>query len=131
MSGLGRDAARRLVLANGAARSALGVVAFALPALPLSPWVGRARRDPAARLLARALGGRDLALGLGTLQALRAGGAVAPWVAAGGLADAGDVAATLLSWRHLPRWGRSAVLAAAAGGAVSAALTVRAVDGPA
>ncbi len=113
---------RRLARANAAARSALGIVALTLPGMALAPWVGGARRDPAARLLARALGGRDLAIGVGALQALRAGGQLGPWALAGGLADAGDVVVTLLSWRALPRRGRLAVLAAASGGVLAAAL---------
>ena len=125
---LDRDGARRLAVANGIARSALGVVAFCLPGLPLAPWVGAGRRHQASRLLGRALGGRDLALGLGTLTAARSAAPTRPWVLAGGLADAGDVAATLLAWRSLPRFGRSAVLAAAAGGVLAALLAAGPVD---
>lgn len=130
MSGLrlDRTGARRLVVANGVARSALGVVAFVLPGVPLTPWVGAERRHPSSRLLGRALGGRDLALGLGTLTAARSDGPVRPWVVAGGLADAGDVAATLLAWRALPRVGRLAVLAAAAGGVLGALVTAGPAD---
>ncbi len=123
-----RADARRVVVVNGIARSALGVVAFVVPGVPLAPWVGPSRGQEASRLLARALGGRDLALGLGTLTAARSAGPVRPWVVAGGLADAGDVVATLLAWRSLPRLGRLAVLAAAAGGVLAAALTAGPAD---
>lgn len=125
---LDRAGARRLAVANGMARSALGVVAFCLPGLPLAPWVGGSSRDQSSRLLGRALGGRDLALGLGTLVAARSAGPARPWVVAGGLADAGDVVATLLAWRSLPPLGRSAVLAAAAGGVLAAAAAAGSVD---
>jgi hypothetical protein len=125
---LDRDAARRLALLNGLARSALGVVALTAPSLPLTPWIGAEASDPAPRLLARALGGRDLAIGVGTLLALHRGAPVAGWVEAAGLADAGDVAATLGRFAHLPRLGRWTVLLAAAGGVVTAAVTARAVD---
>src|ERR1700730_9005032 len=80
---LTRDQARRLAFLDGAARCALGAVALILPALPLAPWVGDARHDRSARLLARALGGRDLALGLGTLLALRDGTPIRGWLQAG------------------------------------------------
>jgi hypothetical protein len=46
-------------------------VAFAAPALVSRSWVGGAGGGPSGRVLGRALGGRDLALGLGTLAALR------------------------------------------------------------
>src|SRR6202035_3329255 len=114
---LSREQARRLALANGVARCALGVVAFVLPGVPLGPWIGERGQDPSARLLARALGGRDFAIGLGTILALRHDGPVRGWVEAGGLADAGDAAVTALSFTKLPRWGRWTVLAAAGGGA--------------
>jgi hypothetical protein len=126
-----RDQARRLAFVNGVARCALGVVAMILPALPLAPWVGDARQDRSVRLLARALGGRDLALGLGTLLALSHEAPVRGWLEAGGLADAGDVLATLGGFKALPRRGRWGVLAAAAGGVMAARLASVAVDKPA
>jgi hypothetical protein len=128
---LDRDQARCLALANGAARCALGVIALAVPTIPLTPWVGGAGGGQAVRLLARALGGRDLAIGAGTLLALRRGGAVRGWVEAAGLADAGDVLVTLGAFASLPRRGRWAVLAAATAGVAAAGLTARQVDQPA
>jgi hypothetical protein len=127
---LRRDRARLLAGLNGAGRSALGIVALTLPGLPLAPWVGAAKDDPAARLLAQAVGGRDLAIGLGTLDALRRGRPVGGWLAAGGIADAGDVLVTVLRWRQLPAIGRAAVAAAAAGGVVSALISAGSVDDP-
>jgi len=118
----GPEQARAVATLTAAGRTGLGVVALVVPAVPLGPWVGAARHDQAARLLARALGGRDLALGLGALLTLRSGAPARSWVRAGGLADAGDVVATLLSWRHLPRRGRVAVLVAAGAGVGAAVL---------
>src|ERR1700712_5135824 len=109
---LNRDQARRLALANGVGRCALGLIAFSLPGIPLAPWVGEGRRDPSARLLARALGARDFAIGLGTVLALRHGGPVRGWVEAGGVADAGDGLGTGTSFTKLPPIGRWRGLAA-------------------
>ena len=79
--------------------------------------------DDLARVLGRALGGRDLALGLGALAALTQedAGSSSVWVAAGALGDALDVATTLASWRELPRVTRWFVLSSAAGASLAGA----------
>lgn len=107
------------------ARIGLGVVAFLAPTLPARPWVGIDAARPSAKTLARALGARDVALGLGTLLAQRDGSPVRGWLEASALADAGDVAATLISWRSSPRLGRVGVLLAATGGAAACSLLAR------
>jgi hypothetical protein len=128
-----RDALRRGATTVAAARVAVGVVALAWPALPSRPWVGtgEAGGDLPSRVFGRALGGRDLALGLGALAALRqadsASGApgeqrpASAWVAAGALSDAMDVAASLAAWRDLPRLTRWLVVGSAAGAALAGA----------
>jgi hypothetical protein len=126
---LDRPAARRLAAAVGAARIVLGAVAVLAPNAPLRPWVGDSADDHRALLLARALGGRDLALGLGVLLAIREGGPVRGWVEAGGLADTGDALFTLLAWRRLPAGGRWLVASAAAGAALAAVWAAPALDG--
>ena len=100
-------------------RTALGVVAFTAPTLPSRPWVGADAGRASTRTLTRALGARDIALGLGTLLAQRHRSPVRGWLEASALADAGDVAATLADWGSRPRLGRLVVFAAAAGGAVA------------
>ncbi len=124
---------RRGAEAVAAGRVALGLTALVWPAVPARPWVGAAADDLAAQVFGRALGARDVALGLGALQALRRPaaepGSAAAWVAAGALSDALDVAASARSWAGLPRVGRwlvvlsagSAALAGAAGAAAVAA----------
>jgi hypothetical protein len=68
------------------------------------------------------MGARDLALGLGAILAMRHDAPVRGWVEAGGLADAGDLAATLLAWRSLPRASRWGVAVLTAGGVVAGRL---------
>jgi hypothetical protein len=104
------------------------VAAYAAPALPGRPWVGEAAETPAGHVLARALGARDLALGLGTLIALRRGAPVRGWIEGGGLSDVGDVVATVLAFRSLPRWGRWLVLAAAGSGAAASFVVASRVE---
>ena len=128
---LDRARARQLAAATAALRCGIGAVALVAPGLALAPWIGPVADQPTPRLLARALGARDLALGLGTLEAWRRQTPVQGWVMAGALADAGDVAVTLGRFGSLPRLGRWMVLAAAAGAVVAAGLATPRVDGPA
>jgi hypothetical protein len=121
---------RRGATAVAAGRVALGLTALAWPLVPARPWVGAAADDVAARVFGRALGARDLALGLGALAALqgpaaRAGsasaGSASAWVAAGALSDALDVAASVKCWPELPRFTRWLVVASAGGAALAGA----------
>jgi hypothetical protein len=116
---------RRGAVTVAAGRVALGLTALAWPSVPARPWVGAAADDLAARVFGRALGARDVALGLGALAALQCPGAepgsAAAWVAAGALSDALDVAASLASWRELPRITRWLVAASAGGAALAGA----------
>src|SRR5580765_6643234 len=97
------------------ARVALGVTALVAPQLPARPWVGQDADRPSVRLLARALGARDVALGLGGLLAMRHDAPVRGWIEGGAFADAGDFVATLLHFRSLPRLPRWGLLAITAG----------------
>jgi hypothetical protein len=133
-----RGALRGGATAVAAARVAIGIAALVWPAVPSRPWVGTGTGDGAAglasRVFGRALGGRDLALGLGALVALTQVGdePATPglpgepqpgfvWVAAGALADSLDVVTTLVSWRELPRVSRWLVIGSAAAAAVTGA----------
>ncbi|HEX8008101.1 MAG TPA: hypothetical protein VF482_16915, partial [Trebonia sp.] len=86
---------RRGAMTVAAGRVALGLTALAWPSVPARPWTGAVNHDLSARVFGRALGGRDLALGLGALAALRDQaanpGPARGWVAAGALCDALDV----------------------------------------
>jgi len=116
---------RRGATAVAIGRVALGVTALAWPWVPARPWVGAAADDVAAQVFGRALGARDLALGLGALAALQgqraAAGSARAWVAAGALSDALDVVASVKSWPELPRVTRWLVAASAGGAALAGA----------
>jgi hypothetical protein len=113
------------------ARVAIGLTALARPSVPARPWVGAAADDLAARVFGRALGARDIALGLGALTAMQRPaadrGSASAWVAAGALSDALDVIASLSSWRELPLKGRWLVIASASGAALTGAAGALAV----
>lgn len=123
-----RTRARPAAMALAGARCALGLFALMAPDAAARPWVGAAaggparrrpgRSDAGRRVLARALGGRDVALGLGALLAAGRGAPVRGWVEAGVLADTGDALATVASFGALPPVGRFLVLGASAGAAL-------------
>jgi hypothetical protein len=95
-------------------RALFGVAFIAEPKLMERAWIGKQARLPGAQLLARAVGARDLVLGLGGLQALaRDDGSARPWLAAAGICDAVDFGATWAAGRGIPREARSGVLAIA------------------
>ncbi|HEY1914549.1 MAG TPA: hypothetical protein VGH27_03145 [Streptosporangiaceae bacterium] len=118
--------ARRGATAVAAGRVAIGVVALVAPPVVARPWVGDAGGTTEGRLLARTLGGRDLALGLGALAALtgqNAAGSAVTWVGLAAVADVCDTVATAAAWRTLPatKWLVAATAAGAAAiGAVAA-----------
>ncbi len=116
-----RAMSRHAATVVAAGRVALGLAALARPSVPARPWVGASAEDVAAQVFGRALGARDVALGLGALAALRQGRAASSWVAAGALSDALDVAATAAAWPALPRTTRWLVAASAGGAALAGA----------
>ncbi len=110
-------------------RVGIGVSAIAAPTLMARPWIGGDARSSGSRLLARTMGGRDLALGIGALRAL--GGSdheARPWVALGGMADAVDALATVLAFGSLPRRSRWGILAMTVGAAVVSTRVAVALD---
>jgi hypothetical protein len=148
--GVTPDRLRQAAMALAVGRTAMGVTALAAPSLIWRPWVGDTRGVP-ARVLGRALGGRDLALGLGTLAALRAvppagsaartsageaAGAAGAWVGFAAVADSLDLVTTAAAWDELPTVGRWLIATTAGGAAVVGAvaawslLTSASGDGP-
>lgn len=131
------EVARSAALVVATGRVALGVIALLRPSVPARPWVGaELAAGPAGQVFGRALGGRDLALGLGALLALRrpdssavAGRFAAGWVAGGALADGADVLATVAAWPALPRWGRLGILGLAGGATAVGVLTAAILAG--
>jgi hypothetical protein len=122
-----RDEARVYAQALAGGRAALGLTFFLLPKVGSGLWTGDTK-TPAVRVLSRALGARDMALGLGALVAMRNNGPVRGWLEAGGFADAGDALATIIAWKRLPRVRRWLVIVAAAGAAALAGVLAPAVD---
>ncbi len=111
---------RAVATAIAAGRVGLGVAFTLAPGLALRAWPGDgSHTQPVTRFLARSTGGRDLAIGIGTLVALRKDAPVRGWLEAGMLADAVDAIAIVAVIRTVPK-GRAALALAAAAGAVIA-----------
>jgi hypothetical protein len=109
--------------AVAAGRIALGASYLLAPGLALRMWPGRPGSTPEdramARLLARSVGGRDVALGVGALLALAHDTPARGWVEAGMLADTVDALAIAVAFRRLPRGRALAMLAASVGTAAA------------
>ena len=104
-------------------RVLFGTVFIAQPKVMDPGWIGRQGRLPGAQVLARAVGARDLAIGLGGVQAaVRDDGSARAWMAAAALCDAVDFGATWAAGRRIPRKARTSVLGIAAASAVLSAL---------
>jgi hypothetical protein len=110
--------ARDLAVGLAGGRIAIGLVSLLAPGL-----VGRAMMGPEGdsggrRLFLRAVGARDLALGVGVLAALDRDAPVQGWLRASTVVDGLDAAGSLLARHHL----RPTVFPAAAGAATAGAL---------
>src|SRR5687768_5337704 len=104
-------------------RILFGTVFIAEPKVMDQGWIGKQARLPGAQVLSRAVGARDLALGLGGLQsAVRNDGSARAWMAAASLCDAVDFGATWAAGKKIPRTARTSVLAIASGAAVLSAI---------
>src|SRR4051794_41379972 len=81
------------------ARLRIGVgAAFVLfPGLAGRMWIGPDAARRPVKVLARAFGARDLAIGLGVVIAVDRGTPVRGWIEAGGLSDAVDNCASVLA----------------------------------
>lgn len=100
-----------------ATRAAIGVALLAAPGPAAKRWLGD--EQPGGHVAVSGLGGRDLAIGLGTLWALggRKRGPRA-WLIASGSADVADLVATLRSRRGLSTAAVAGTVALAGGSAV-------------
>jgi hypothetical protein len=119
---------REIAIAQARGRIAVGASFFLVPGLAGRTWVGADGANTSSKLLSRAFGIRDLALGLGVVIAIDRGAPVRGWLEASALSDAGDFVASLLGREAVPGISRLGVLAIGAGSAATAAWLSRNVD---
>jgi hypothetical protein len=116
--------------ALAANRVAFGAAYLLAPGRTGCSWIGKlAEREP-TRVFTRALGARDLALGVGALRALlrREPAEARNWMAAHAVADGTDLAATMAARKSLPPQGlrfASAMAAASTAIAITGMLRLR------
>jgi hypothetical protein len=92
---------RQLARTIAAGRIAAGAALVLLPGTAAGRWIGPVSRDGGAKVMIRAMGARDLALGAGTMHALANGEPARTWVLAGAASDLADAVATVLAVRAI------------------------------
>ena len=120
--------ARDFALSHARSRMAFGAALIVAPGTSARLWIGDDARRPGVKVIARALGIRDIALGLGIAIALDRGAPVRGWFEAAALSDSVDFVATLLARGSIPDGGRRAVAAIAGSAALTCIALARALD---
>jgi hypothetical protein len=115
-----------MAIAFGAGRALVGGALLAVPAPIARSWVG-ADGTPAT-VLTRSLGARDLVIGAGLVLAAARDRDPAMWLQGGVVADSVDGVVTLAAGDQIPRNGRVATTALAAGSALFGAWLASAID---
>lgn len=122
--------ARAIALSQARGRVAVGAALLLAPGWAGRRWIGEPAGHPAVKVITRALGVRDLAIGLGAVIALDRGAPARGWFEAAALCDTVDLVATLLGGKAIPPGARRAVVAIAGGSAIACAAIAQAVDEP-
>jgi hypothetical protein len=112
---------RELALNHARGRMAVGAAFVLFPGLAGRMWIGSPAAERPVKVLARAFGARDLALGMGVAIALDRGAPVRGWIEAGLLSDAIDTCASLLAGSSIPPAIRWPCVALGAGSAAAGA----------
>jgi hypothetical protein len=114
--------AARIARLVAAGRVGFGVALMLSPERLTTAWLGNDAARIGTRVVTRGLGARDLALGTGALTASLAD--LQRWVAAGIIADAADLVATVAAGNSLPVTGRVLVGTVASAGAALGAVAL-------
>src|SRR4051812_34211357 len=92
---------KQQALVLGGIRLGVGAALVVAPGWAGRIWVGPGADGPGSKVFARAVGARDVALGLRILQSASNDDSPGPWLRAGFVADIADAAATALASRNL------------------------------
>ena len=116
-------AVRRLAAMHGLSRAMVGLGLMAAPDLAGRGWMGDVVDTPGGAVAVRALGVRDMCLGLGQWVAARNGRPIKPWLRFGGLSDTVDGVATAVGGDELGEMAMPVVGVAASSAALSLLLS--------
>lgn len=106
---------QNLVRALAVGRIVFGAAMLAAPERAGKAWIGkRAAKHSGTQAVTQGFGARDVALGVGALQALARGQDARTWVGIAALCDVADLGATVAR-DDLPSGGRALVTALASG----------------
>ncbi|HKG04750.1 MAG TPA: hypothetical protein VKB03_16375 [Conexibacter sp.] len=121
---------RAMLTALAAGRLVIGAALVAKPQSQVGAgWVGGEEANrPSTGMLFRAVGGRDMALALGTLAAQRNGSPLKPWLLGATLADSVDLVSTFAAGRSIPKAGKAAITLLAGGAIVQQLAIARTVE---
>lgn len=119
-----------LAMSLARCRIAIGIAAVIAPGLATRAMSGSRRSEGIAPLFLRMLGGRDIALGLGTVIALDRGKPVRGWLEASALADALDSAACVVARGEMSPGAFRAATGLGAASALLGGLLSRRLDPP-
>jgi hypothetical protein len=111
-------------------RIAAGLAALATPGLVIRALGGTAKSPGLTPLFVRMLGGRDIALGLGTVVALDRGAPVRGWIEGSALADTVDCLSSVLAQKYMSRGAFGATAGLSGASAVLGAVLSRRLDPP-
>lgn len=111
-------------------RIAFGVAAAVAPGLVARAMGGRRGSDGVAPLTTRMLGGRDVALGLGTVIALDRGKPVRGWLEGSALADTVDCLACVLARERMVPPAFAGAVGLGAASAILGVILSRRLDPP-
>jgi hypothetical protein len=102
-----------LTLAFAAGRGLFGVGLLAVPGRLASGWIPDDHSRRQTQMIVRGIGGRDIALAGGTVQAALADDDVRPWLLAAVASDGSDILASLIAGDALPVRAKKGTLALA------------------
>ena len=100
----------------GLGRAQIGAALFLFPSMSARVWLGAPAKGSVSRLTMRALGAREVVLGIGTLMALEGRGEPSAWIEAGALCDVADTY-LVATTRGIPLHRRILSIAVTAGAA--------------
>jgi hypothetical protein len=122
--------ARVTALSHARSRMFIGAALVLAPGWMGRAWIGEQAEHAAVKVLSRALGVRDFAIGLGAAVAIDRGAPARGWLEAAALSDAVDLLAIMLAGRAIPDRSRRGVGLAAGVSALACAALARTVDEP-